>query len=118
VPQTNVCDLGAALRSLEGDRELLLRMIEAFLAETPMLLEDTREAVSRRDSVALERGAHTLKGSVSNFAARRAYEAAAELEEIGRRGNLKDAAAVHSRLQHELDDLVDVLVGYTQGEPL
>lgn len=112
-----VCDLGAALKSLEGDRELLLRMIEAFLAETPMLLEDTREAISRRDNLALERGAHTLKGSVSNFVARRAYDTAAELEEIGRGGNLKDAAAVHARLQSELDDVVDVLVGYAQGEP-
>ncbi len=116
--QPNACDLGAALRSLEGDRDLLLRMIEAFLAETPMLLEDTREAISRRDSVALERGAHTLKGSVSNFVARRAYETAAELEEMGRHGHLNDAAAVHARLQSALDEVVDVLVGYTQGEPL
>jgi HPt (histidine-containing phosphotransfer) domain-containing protein len=118
VSAPNACDLGAALRSLEGDRDLLLRMIEAFLSETPMLLEDTREAISRRDALALERGAHTLKGSVSNFAARPAYESASELEAIGRGADWTKAAAVHARLQKELDDVVDILVGYTQGAPL
>jgi HPt (histidine-containing phosphotransfer) domain-containing protein len=118
VSDPNVCDLAAALRSIEGDRDLLLRMNEAFLSETPMLLEDTREAIAGNDAHGLERGAHTLKGSVSNFAARPVYETAAELEDIGRRGDWRHAANVHARLQRQLDDLVDVLVGYTQGAPL
>ena len=93
-------------------------MIEAFLAETPALLEDTREAVSQRDALGLERAAHTLKGSVSNFSARPAYELASELEAIARDADWPRAEAIHVRLQRELDAVVDILVGYTQGAPL
>jgi HPt (histidine-containing phosphotransfer) domain-containing protein len=108
----SVCDLEAALKALEGDRELLARMIRIFLMESPALLEETREAVAREDGRALERSAHTLRGGVANFAATSAYAAATRLESIGQAGDWMAAAAAQAQLETEMEKLVDVLVGF------
>jgi HPt (histidine-containing phosphotransfer) domain-containing protein len=118
VPLSFVCDLHAALDALEGDRELLFRMIEAFLDETPTLLEESREAIVRRDAHALERSAHTIRGGLSNFAANGAYAAATRLENTGRDGNWTDAAMVHAQLESEMKDVLEVLAGFDRGGAL
>jgi HPt (histidine-containing phosphotransfer) domain-containing protein len=46
----------------------------------------------QRDAAKLERAAHTLKGSVGNFAAHEAFEAARRLEQDGRRQDWDQAA--------------------------
>ena len=66
---------------VEGDRELLRRMVQAFCDQCPKLLEEIRDSVLCGDGAALERAAHKLKASVGQFGAQRAYQAAARLEE-------------------------------------
>jgi HPt (histidine-containing phosphotransfer) domain-containing protein len=63
--------------------------------------------------LALERAAHTIKGSVRTLAAQKAYETARRLEELGHEGRLKDAEGVYAnleaemgRLRHEMESLV------------
>lgn len=73
-----------ALERLGGDEELLREVAQLFLEEYPTLVADVRLAVSAGDADGLQRAAHSLKGSVSNFGADAAYEAAFALEMIGR----------------------------------
>lgn len=78
--------LDALLESFDGDQELLAEIAGMFLDDTPGRLAALRAAVRDRDSQALESVAHLLRGSVSNFGAPEACDAALRLEEMGRSG--------------------------------
>jgi PAS domain S-box-containing protein len=95
-------DPDAALARVEGDRELLHEIIGLFLGEAPERMGEIRAAISDRNGNALERAAHSLKGSVSYFGAPRAYGAALRLESIGRDGDWADVEAAGKELEQAL----------------
>jgi two-component system sensor histidine kinase/response regulator len=80
-----------ALERLGGDEELLREVAQLFLEEYPSLVIQIRDAVAANDADALQRAAHSLKGSVSNFGADAAYQAAFDLELMGRNRELAQA---------------------------
>jgi CheY-like chemotaxis protein len=98
-------DTEALLRSVNGNRKLLWEIAGLFIDGCPGALERMRAAVVSRDARALEEEAHAFKGSVSFFLARRAVEAATELEQIGREGDLTRAEVVYTRLEREVTHL-------------
>jgi HPt (histidine-containing phosphotransfer) domain-containing protein len=57
--------------------------------------------VEKNDAGALERTAHTLKGSSSNMGATRMAAVCAELEEAGASGDLGRAPGLLARLEEE-----------------
>jgi CheY-like chemotaxis protein/HPt (histidine-containing phosphotransfer) domain-containing protein len=61
----------ANIRSLqvEGMSDLLIRVVQAFLDETPKLLENLAEAFARQDAVVIQRVAHSLKSSSAHVGA-------------------------------------------------
>jgi PAS domain S-box-containing protein len=77
-------DMAAALERVDGDRELMRELAGLFLGECPQRMAEIRQAIDRKDGPGLQRAAHYLKGSVGNFAARAAHEAAGRLELAGR----------------------------------
>lgn len=87
--QLEVLDRAVALNRVGGDSELLQEMAQLFLEECPSQMNAIREAVESRDAHAIERAAHSLKGSVGNFGANAAHQAAATLEMLGRAGELQ-----------------------------
>ncbi len=104
-----VLDRNAALARVEGDRELLREMAKLFLEDCPSRLAELRAALERQDGRALERSAHALKGSVSNFCARPAAEAALRLEALGRAGDLLQADAAVRAVEREIARLEPAL---------
>ena len=113
-PET-VWDPTTILAEVEGDRELLLKLIGRFLDQYPKVLSEIRASVSQRDSAMLERSSHKLKGSVSNFGARNAYEAARRLEEMGRNGDLVGAEEATVVLETEICRLQDDLAEFSRS---
>jgi two-component system, sensor histidine kinase and response regulator len=103
--------LETALGRVEGDRQLLAEMAELFLEECPKLMADVQAAVTGGDAPALIRAAHTLKGSAANFGAHQAFEAAQELERMGRSGNLQLANPACHRLEEALERVRMALEG-------
>ena len=81
-------DRAVALERLGGDEELLQEVAKIFLDEYPTLMVEIQAAKETRNAKLLERAAHSLKGSVANFGAEQAVEAALRLEKMGRGGNL------------------------------
>src|SRR4029079_7740049 len=71
-----VFDRDAALDRMDGDGDLLKELVGLFLDECPQRMAEIREVLTRRDAARLGQAAHTLKGSVGNFAARQAFEGA------------------------------------------
>ena len=91
------------LERVDGDRELLREIGGLFLQDAPRLLADIRNAVSCADARALEHSAHTLKGSVGNFGARTAFEAAMALEQMGRQGDFARAQESFTLLEQQVN---------------
>ncbi|TMA52135.1 MAG: response regulator [Deltaproteobacteria bacterium] len=109
-PPTPAFDLEEVLAWVEGDRELLSEMAALFLQECPKLLSNIKTALLHHDATALEHAAHRLKGSVGNFAALGVFEAARQLERMGRKGDLAHASAALATLEIELSRLQSILM--------
>ena len=102
-------DKAAVLARLDGDEELLAELAGLFIRESPKLLSAVQQAIAQRDAQGLERAAHALKGSVSNFAIPTAVKAAQTLETMGHEGNLAAADTAYAVLQEEIAGFVQVL---------
>jgi two-component system sensor histidine kinase/response regulator len=102
-------DRAAALRRTEGDEELLSEMARIFLSDCPRLISHLRAAISHGDPTAIEHGAHELKGCVGNFAADKAFAAAARLEALGRAKQMADVGEAARLLEAELERLTQAL---------
>ena len=108
-------DKALALARVEGDADLLGEMAGLFLDSYPELLCEIREAVAQGDRQALERAAHSLRGSVSNFAARAAVEASLKLEMMARHGDLTESEQALDALEEEIERLTPTLQGLARG---
>ena len=97
-----VIDHVALLEGFDGSRGLLKKMVRLFLADYPRHVEEIKQSIGRRDANALARAAHTLKGSVGNFAAKEAFAIAQSLENMGRNGQLDTADERCTALESEL----------------
>jgi len=104
-PAEDCIDWEKAAANLEGDRNLLSEIARLFLDDLPPQMEAIHQAVEKAQADDLERLAHRLKGSVGNFAAKPAFEAALSLEKIGRQGDLKQAPQALEALEFEIQRL-------------
>jgi two-component system sensor histidine kinase/response regulator len=95
----SVFDRDVALSRVGGDAELLKEIAVLFLDDYPKSLTELHEAVETRDARRIERTAHGLKGSVSNFGARPAVDAALQLETMGRAQKLVEVEQVLHTLE-------------------
>jgi PAS domain S-box-containing protein len=102
-------DWPAALETVQGDRTLLKAVIEATLAECPVVLGELENAVGARDADVVRRAAHTIKGALRTFEAARAAAIAARIEEAGRNGNLEGTPSLVADLRHEMADVISEL---------
>jgi HPt (histidine-containing phosphotransfer) domain-containing protein len=105
----HVLDRATALSRVGGDVELLKEIAILFLHEYPRELAEIRTAVHTGDAHMLERSAHGLKGSVANFGARAAVDAAFQLEQFGKAGKLDQVPQVLAELERSLACLHDEL---------
>jgi len=111
-----VFDRAEAIARLDGDENLLREIAGLFLDGCPRMLSDIRQALADRDSRALERAAHVLKGSVSNLSARVAFEAAVNLERMSRKGDLTRAEEACAALEREIERLRPALAALRRGD--
>jgi CheY-like chemotaxis protein/HPt (histidine-containing phosphotransfer) domain-containing protein len=109
-----VFDRVAALARVEGDGELLRKMIRLFLSQAGQLLPEIRSAGERGDGKALERSAHKLTGSMGGVGAGRAFAAALRLEVMGRNGECARAEEACADLEHEVARLREALTTFTE----
>jgi HPt (histidine-containing phosphotransfer) domain-containing protein len=77
--------------------------------EYPGQLRNARESIARGDATAVERVGHALRGAFENLAATRASGFAAELESIGRSGDLALAGPKLVELENEVHHVMETL---------
>jgi HPt (histidine-containing phosphotransfer) domain-containing protein len=114
-PDRELVDESRLLDRVGGDRKALARLVRLFVTDSRTLLARVREAVERGQAKDLRSAAHTLKGSVSNFAAPAATAAAARLQEIGERGDLTQASLAQASLEQELARVRERLLAIVAG---
>jgi two-component system sensor histidine kinase/response regulator len=104
-----IIDVTEAKRRVDGDEEILRELFQIFLEEIPRMLGNVHAAVAEADAQRLMKAAHALKGSAANIAALRVARAAADLEAMGRAGDLGAVFAAYGRLEAEIEQLESVL---------
>jgi HPt (histidine-containing phosphotransfer) domain-containing protein len=109
-PSCTSAGRAAILDRFAGDRDLLREIASLFLEEYPRQLRNLKDAVSRQDSKAMQLAAHCIKGSVINFSAAAAAEAALRIELMGCAGEVSAAAEACMVLEQEIAQLTSVLV--------
>lgn len=93
------------LETLDGDKELILRIAELFRAGTVDLLKTLREECSAGSTEGITRTAHTLRGSLGNITASHAARLAGEIEELARAGTLTGMDGRIKELCNEIDTI-------------
>ena len=109
-------DEAELLSRFNGDQNLLRELIAVYLEVSPGLLRDLNEAVSRRNSQAVERAAHLLKGTVANFAAEAVADLALKLECMGRNGDWGQVDETRAALETAVVQLAAALKAFDREE--
>lgn len=99
-------DPAALMDRVDGDLEFLAETVEMLESDGPRLMADLRAAAAAGDAAAVGRAAHALKGMVANFCAADVQRRAADVEQLGKGGDLASAPAAAD----ELGDAVGALV--------
>jgi len=95
---------------VDSDPQLLRDIVDLFLEECPRLVDEIRVALDMKDAKAVQRGAHSLRGSTTNLAAKMASEAALKLERLAQAGDLLHAESVLEELEFQLERLKPALL--------
>jgi HPt (histidine-containing phosphotransfer) domain-containing protein len=104
-------DVAQALDRMDGDRQLLLELVDVFLGDLPRQMQAIRAAIATRDAAALVGPAHDITGSAGNLSALALQELAERMVRAGRSGDLASA----ERLLPEIDQRARALAqGVTQ----
>jgi HPt (histidine-containing phosphotransfer) domain-containing protein len=114
LPGTNAFDSDAALKHVEGDRDLLDEIVGIFAEQCPKTMYEIQNAIRAADLPVLERAAHSLKGSASNLCATGVTQCAAELEESSRSGNSSRSREQFQALESEVEKLLRELEAFSR----
>jgi len=109
-------DEQAILARYDDDLEFIAELAGHFRKEEPNLLGKIQGAIQNNDEVALQEAAHTLKGSISNFYAHAAREAAEQLERCAKDGDLDHAGELYTTLEQEIQYFMSALAVLIGGD--
>ncbi|HMH13638.1 MAG TPA: response regulator [Edaphobacter sp.] len=107
-PGVTVC-AEEILERVDGDRSFLSELLQIFRFDYPGQIRMAREAVTKKDSVALQTVGHALKGALVNLAAPIASRIAGELESMATAGEIALAGDKVDELEEELIRVVVTL---------
>ena len=95
----------ATLRQLTtpGEPDVLTEVLQLFLQEVPLRMDRLRIAYAAGNIEEVYRAAHSLKGSAGNIGAQRFMGVCRQLDEMGRAGDLTNAAPLVAALGLEYE---------------
>jgi two-component system, sensor histidine kinase and response regulator len=111
-------DLAHALEMVGEDAKILRDVIAIFIEQAPERFESIARALENHDEYALERAAHSLKGSAASLALPKVRNLAAHLEEAARTGLEGAERDLVVRLEEELGHAIEALRAAVESEKL
>jgi len=103
-------DEAAALKRLDDDHDLLIEMIDLFLEEAPVQLNELVTALSQSNLLALADAAHAIKGMAGHFCAGKTIGIAVKLEHAARNAEDSDFQLMVNDLTLSTADLIEILL--------
>jgi HPt (histidine-containing phosphotransfer) domain-containing protein len=94
---------------LEGNFGLFRELAELFITNKDNLVEPLEKAIAEKNSAGIGKAAHTIKGAVANFSATGAFNAAYELEKIGKNNELDKVNGAREILLREIENMTEAL---------
>jgi CheY-like chemotaxis protein len=88
--------------AFDNDPDFLKESVDLFITQYPLKLAELQSAMATRNTRAIERIAHALKGMLGNFMADAAVRIAGDLEAQGRSSNLSRAQPTLDALKAEI----------------
>jgi HPt (histidine-containing phosphotransfer) domain-containing protein len=100
-----------------ADGVMISDLVELLAVDGPAYASTLTTAIAASDFAEADRVAHTLKGSISYFEARPAFELARQVEMAARTRQASEARALASRLTLEIAHLIAELQEWVQTLP-
>jgi signal transduction histidine kinase/DNA-binding response OmpR family regulator len=97
------------LEQVEGDMDLLQELVGFVLEGYPVCLEEAKAALGAKDADAVAETAHALKGVIGVLGKSPATNAALQLEELGRGGQLEGGERAMDLVEQEIEALASML---------
>ena len=101
--------------TVPGEPDVLTEVLQMFLQEFPPRVERMRNAWAAGNIEEMQRSAHSLKGSAGNIGAKRLYRVCAELDDMGRAGDLTKSAPLvdalateYGKVESEINRLIKI----------
>jgi HPt (histidine-containing phosphotransfer) domain-containing protein len=96
-------EMGTVLKRWGGDTGFVHKLIASFMEGAPSQIRELVQVIANGDVGEATRLSHGLKGAAAYCGAEPFRIVAAELEAVGKTGDLSDAYQLVNRLQVELD---------------
>jgi len=100
-----IIDLEDVLKRIQGDKELLIELIEIFIEDCPSKFDSIDGLLKSSDAVALSEVAHSIKGAASNISAKKLWKTFLEMEETAKSQNLDPVGGLYERALMEFEEL-------------
>ncbi|HVY07787.1 MAG TPA: response regulator [Burkholderiales bacterium] len=117
-PAVEIIDRKAidAIRMLGGGNDLLRKVLDAYLGNSPKLVEEFAKGLADGNPEQAHRAVHTLKSSSANVGALQLSELCRQVESLVRAGNLADAKAQAPALKLAYESAAQALRGQFDRE--
>lgn len=90
------------LDRLEGDEDLLRELVDIFLSQSWMQIQELQAALAVGDAKTIWNQAHSLKGAAAGLGAEALSRRAAQLEKAGKEGDLTAVSGLLQAVEEEL----------------
>ncbi len=101
-----------ALDRYEGDQEILKMIVEEFIGQTPVILDEIESFIKVEDISSAASKAHALKGGASYIGAEHLMEAALGMEKAGESEDMIKTKNLFAKLQSEFETFDETIKGY------
>jgi HPt (histidine-containing phosphotransfer) domain-containing protein len=105
----SIFDWDGLLHRLMGDEDLAKEIIDDFLKQIPENLFAVKKALSKKDLLLVQRGAHIIKGASGNVGALTLQEVAEQIEIASEAKDLVKAESLVAKLDIQLEILKNKL---------
>ncbi len=107
-------DLEGLLERCGGSKDLVHKIAQKFAETGPAMVAQVKDAIGSQDADAVYRAAHQLKGASATMGAVKLASVAADIEMLGREGNVHGALDRIGALELEFDRAVPMLLSASQ----
>ena len=90
------------LDRLDNDEEIVSMIIKSFIKFIPQNFNELQEALEKKNTEAIDRIGHSIKGASANVSAEAMREVALQIEKCGKAGDAAGAAGLFEDLKKEL----------------